>query len=127
MTEKHNDIRDDIRSFEQGYISPDGDNPIRELGESDRDTFRKAKEATMALLDATNVMGSEKAVQAGVVAGILGTHRYLQSQGIFAILTALGEFGRSGCNTDARNEAAKDTCNMLVSALRERIYWPVGR
>jgi hypothetical protein len=85
--------------------------------------FQKAKVATMLLLDATNTMGSEREVTSGIVAGIVRTHRYLQSQGIISILTALGEFGRSDSGSDPRNEHAKGTCAKLLEVLRDRIYW----
>jgi len=110
-----------IREFETGRAG-EGDT-LRKLREADREAFRKAREATKALLDATNTMGAEPAVVAGVVAGILETHRYLQGQGIVAILTALGEFGRLPGHEDPRNAHAKATCAKLPEALREQIYW----
>ena len=110
-----------IREFETGRAG-EGDT-LRRIREAETDAYAKAKVATKALLDATNVMGSEKAVIAGVVAGILETHRYLQGQGIVAILTALGEFGRLPGHEDPRNAHAKATCAKLPEALREQIYW----
>ena len=84
---------------------------------------RLAREATMALLDSTNAMGCREAVVAGVVEGILNTHRHLQSEGIRAILTALGEFGRLEGQADARNAHTKETCALLVERIADRIYW----
>jgi hypothetical protein len=110
-----------IRQFERGIIEDDSFGS--RLREADRVAYQKAREATKTLLDATNVMGAESAVMAGVVAGILETHRYLQSKGITALLTALGEFGRLEGLADARNEYVKGTCAMLPDVLRERIYW----
>jgi hypothetical protein len=111
-----------IRQFERGIIDDDSDT-IQRIRESEREAYLAARNATKALLDATNTMGADKAVVAGVVAGILETHRYLQDQGITAILTALGEFGRMSGQEDARNADAKGTCAMLPEVLRERIYW----
>jgi len=112
---------DKIRGFERGQIG-EGDT-LAKLREADQEAFRKAREATKAILDATNTMGAESAVVAGVVAGILETHRYLQGQGIVAILTALGEFGKLPGHEDARNAHAKGTCAKLPEVLKDRIYW----
>lgn len=105
----------------------DGDTLFRELSKavykSEATPFQKAKVATKMLLDATNTMGSDREIQAGFVAGILETHRHLQSQGILAILTALGNWGKMAGQSDARNEHAKETCELLPTLLRERIYW----
>ena len=114
-------IQDSIREFESGATG-EGDT-LRKIRKAERDAFNAARAATKALLDATNCMGADKAVIAGVVAGILNTHRYLQGQGIIAILTALGEFGRLPGHEDPRNAHAKATCAKLPEALREQIYW----
>jgi hypothetical protein len=115
------DILKRVREFETGRKG-EGDTLTR-VRQCEREAFQTAREATKTLLDATNVMGAERAVVAGVVAGLLETHRYLQSQGILAILEALGSFGKIGGREDARNAHAKATCAMLPEALRERIYW----
>lgn len=86
---------------------------------------RLAREATMSLLDSTNASGCREAVVAGVVEGILATHRHLQSEGIRAILTALGEFGRLEGQADMRNAHTKETCGLLVERIADRIYWKV--
>jgi len=112
---------DRIREMERGYTGQ-GDT-LQRIREAETDAFIKAKVATKALLDATNTMGCDKAIVAGVVAGLLETHRYLQQQGIVAILEALGSFGKMDGQSDARNEHAKATCALLPEALRERIYW----
>lgn len=91
---------------------------------SELTAFNTAEKAVKDLVDATNVMGTEDAVVAGIISGLLSSHRYLQSQGINAILKALGEFGRMPGNKDARNSHAKGTCEQLVQVLRDRIYWP---
>jgi hypothetical protein len=123
MNKQAETILQRIDTHERGITRhPDASKPLPR--ECEVEAFNKARDAVMALLDATNVMGCDDAVKLGVIQGILRTHRYLQGQGIVAILTALGEFGRLPGNKDPRNAHAKETCESLVSALRERIYWP---
>lgn len=113
--------------LEKGYDRDPENNTIRKLREADVDAFNKAREATIALLDATNTMGAEDAVMLGIIRGITQTHRYLQGQGIPAMLKAIGEFGRLAESEhlfDARNAHVVKLAQMLrESELRERIYW----
>jgi hypothetical protein len=92
------------------------------LREEEMSDYQKAKIATMLLLDCVNG-GSRSKVQSGVICGILDTHRYLQSEGLNALLTALGNYGRLAGHSDARNEYVKATCEMLPDVLSDRIYW----
>ena len=120
MKTKDKTIRERISDYERGYIRDPESDSRTQMRTAEVDAFQKAQAAMEALLDATNVMGCDQAVQAGIFAGLERTHRYLQGQGIVAILTALGEYGHEA-RTDPRNEHAVQTCKLLTTALRDRI------
>lgn len=87
--------------------------------------YREVRDLTTKLVDSTNTMGSSGVVEAGIVAGIINCHRYLQEQGIKALVYALGEFGRlpTGQFTDARNQFAHKLCGILREKLRDEMFW----
>lgn len=123
-------MRDRIAEHEKGSYGNDTHDLVRALREGltahgieRHDTYNIAKGAIALLLDALN-SGSDRDAVPGVVAGILTTHRYLQGQGIWALLTALGHLPELENATDARNEHAYKACETLREALSERIYWP---
>ena len=90
----------------------------------DRDKYLEVRDTMAKLVDLTNTMGCETQVIAGIVAGLLESHRYLQDKAIQAIFRALGEYGRlPGQYTDARNEFAHKLCSLLTERFRDELYW----
>ena len=73
----------------------------------------KAEIAMALLLDASNG-GSRDVVQAGIIRGIVQTHRHLQGVGIRSLLDALKTWGTSDAGTDMRNHYAKVDCSKLA-------------
>ena len=118
-------IREKIRRLEdRRYRDDKGE--LQRVSKYDLETYAKAKEATKTLLDSLNG-GSREVVQAAIVQGILETHKYLQSQGIAALLHGLGSFGAltesESWLTDARNEAIANACSALRPALDRWLFW----
>jgi hypothetical protein len=67
---------------------------------------QKAVAAAMAtIIDATNVMGSEKDVAAGILEGLLSSHKTLQQSFMRAFIEAMKEYADTPFR-DARNEAS---------------------
>lgn len=56
------------------------------------------------LVNETNVMGMEKAVAAGIVQGLMGSHRTLQQSFMRAFMLACKEIDEKGYSSDLRNE-----------------------
>jgi hypothetical protein len=106
------------------YFSGNGrDAKGKRVNEHSRKTFEEVEAATKAILNALNG-GSQKPAIFGFLAGLMGEHRYLQNEGVIALLTGLGVFGGMPRRyTDARNEIAHKLCGTLREALNERIYW----
>jgi len=65
-----------------------------------------AKEAMMALIDSTNIMGGESEVTAGMIDALRGSHRTLQQSFMRCFVETMKEYGKF--NTDLRNQAAVD-------------------
>lgn len=115
MTKNKSDVRDTIRKFE------------RVTQESDRHDAKKygeARDAVLKLGDALNG-GSREAIAAGVVEGLLRTHRYLSNEVVVAFLTALGELGAlpEAEVSDPRNKFAYELCQKLRRTFRDELFW----
>ena len=65
---------------------------------------KAAKDAMVALIDATNIMGCDDDIIEGMLEGMVGSHRTLQQSSIRCFVGMLK--GYSECRTDARNENA---------------------
>jgi hypothetical protein len=129
MTTKNKTMRERIAEREKNAYRNDTHDLVRAAREGLKahgierhDTYNLAKAAIALLLDSLN-SGSKRDAVPGAVAGILTTHRFLQGQGIFTLLEALGELPKLENATDARNEHAYKACAELREALRERIFW----
>jgi hypothetical protein len=113
-----------LHELEQGYIR-DENNTLTKLREADVKAFKRARAAMAELLDATNTMGAVDPVMLGTIAGIMDTHRYLQGQGVPAILKAIGQFGKlaeqNSWLSDARNAHVVKIAEMLRDGLDSRI------
>jgi len=121
-------IIDTIRKID-GYMAT-GDESEGEMSRRrfDREKFRAAADTMAKLIDLTNTMGSEEHVVAGIVEGIIRSHRHLQYKGILAIFQALGEFGAlpEGQFTDGRNAFAHKLCGLLRERFRDELFWKDG-
>ena len=56
------------------------------------------------IVECTNASGYQEQIVEGIVKGLTGSHRYLQSEFMTALTKALTEYGKS--HTDGRNEHA---------------------
>jgi len=81
--------------------------------ESTQKAFERARELTLELGKALNG-GDKGAIQYGILDGLLSEHRYLQSEMVFSLLNALGRWSTLESVTDARNEAAHETCKNIA-------------
>jgi len=89
----------------------------------EREAFERGKEIATTLTDAVNGM-DRQTVAAGFLEGILRSHRHLQSEAIFAVFQALGDFGAlEERMTDPRNEAAHGACSKVREVLRDILFW----
>jgi hypothetical protein len=96
----------------------------KRASEHSRETFNAARDSFLALAKALNG-GNRKHAIAGLLEGITHEHRYLQNEGIWSLLTALGAFGGLPERfTDARNASSHKACKDLRTTLGDRIYWP---
>lgn len=68
---------------------------------------QEVREAIVKVIDLTNVMSSdvEKAVEEGILQGIMGEHRTLQASFMRCLINALKRYGETDYY-DLRNEAA---------------------
>lgn len=89
----------------------------------DRKAFKKGEDLAKELCDSVNGM-SRNVIAAGFLEGILRSHRFLQSEAIFCLMQALGDFGALEEHvTDPRNEAAHEACGKVREALRDVLFW----
>ena len=79
-----------------------------------RDKKRKeeARKAMQTLIDATNIMGGEKEVAAGILEGLLGSHRTLQQSFFRSFVMAMEHYADTPFH-DARNDASVEFAQLL--------------
>jgi hypothetical protein len=75
----------------------------RHIAEQNRQ--KEVVELTRKLIDATNVMGGDKLVAAGIADGIMGSHRTLQQSFMRCFVMAMKEYGETEFK-DPRNQDA---------------------
>lgn len=68
---------------------------------------KAAEEAMKALIDVTNVMGGDKDVAAGILDGLLKSHKTLQQSFFRSLFMAMGEYAETPF-VDGRNQASVD-------------------
>ena len=96
----------------------------RSVGEHNHKTYTRALQATKELGDARN-SGSSDAIRAGILSGILSTHRYLSGDVIVQMLHALGDIGGmpEAAVSDGRNAFAYKLCKLLRERFSAELYW----
>jgi hypothetical protein len=89
-----------------------------------RKAFEEARDAVMALGDALNG-GSKDVILAGILEGMMRTHRYLSNEMVIALLTAMGEFGSlpESSVSDARNSFAFKLCGKVRENFSDELFW----
>jgi len=84
------------------------------LSEHVRSVKRKneAREAMQKLIDITNVMGGDKDVAAGILEGLLTSHKTLQQSFMRCFVEAMKEYADTRF-VDLRNQASVDFAQQL--------------
>lgn len=77
----------------------------------------RATTVTNEIMNAVNVMGSDKQVAEGILEAIKGSHRTLQ-QNYWRVMIAVIK-GYAETNSDLRNEGAVNFCKDVVKFLEE--------
>jgi len=87
---------------------------MSELKDHIRSVARKneARDAMQKLIDLTNVMGGDKDVAAGLLEGLLTSHKTLQQSFIRCFVEAMKEYADTRF-VDARNEASVNFAKQL--------------
>jgi len=94
---------------------------LRGIKMSDRNR-EKAEKAIEDLIDACNIMGSDKDVAEGIYNGLTRAHRTLQQTFFRAFNDAIKEYAEDGYE-DGRNQASKVYAKTIVEATKD-CYFP---
>jgi hypothetical protein len=103
----------------------------RGVSERNQESFANSRDAVLAMADVVNG-GARDVIRAGIVSGILGSHRYLQELLIEEIIGALGDLGtlykaNPSRFADGRNEYGMKLCAKLRDKLDSDYYFGFGR
>ncbi len=83
----------------------------------DKDQKETAKEAIDMIMDAVNIMGSDRKVKDGIIEALRCSHRTLQENFWRVMIDVIKEYSTFHC--DLRNEAAVNLCKFITEKLNE--------
>ena len=81
------------------------------MGQREIEKRQKVAELVRQLVDETNAMGFTDEVVAGIVDGLVTSHRTLQQNFMRCLLDSMKEYGETNC--DLRNEASVQTAKKI--------------
>jgi len=91
----------------------------------ERDRYKRASDLMNQLVELAGSSTRGDEIIAGLIQGLVQSHRHKQMKAIMALLHTLGEYGKlpRGQYVDGRNEIVHGHCRKLRENLKTEIFW----